>query len=287
MTIKRILKPTNVRIRLAVGSVLAVLFCIQCTRSDVLRASSLVKPVSGSVAERVASPRVRQLEALAGKDHVALLKRALEHYRDNFRDYTCTFIKRERIDGRLRPEQWVEVKFAEKPFSVAMRWVKNSPIGDRLLYVQGKHNGQMLVNPKGFLFKLVGTVQRDPTAPEVMANTLRPVTMFGFRRSMESLLKVYELATARGEATNRFRGYKEVGGRLAMVLERKLPPRKDYPAKTTVWYLDVEHLVPLGLEGYGWNNELLCSYLYKDIQFNVGLGEEDFTPEANGMKAQK
>lgn len=287
MSLKRILRPTNTRIRLGVGLVLAGLFCIQCTRSDALRGSSFVTAVSGQTIGQNTPQQVRELERLAAEDHVALLQRALAHYRDSFQDYTCTLIKQERINGQLRPEQWIEVKYVDRPFSVSMHWVKNAPLGDRVLYVEGRHNGRMLVQPKGLLGKLVGTVLRVPDGPEVMANTLRPVTMFGFRRSMESLLRVYTLAATRGDNEIRFGGYKEVAGRRALVLERRLPFRKDYPAKTTIWYLDAEHLVPMGLKGYGWEDELICSYVYKDVKLNVGLKPTDFVPEANGMKLKK
>jgi hypothetical protein len=274
---------------LGVGLILAVLLCIQCTRSSAFRAHSLVRPASAWPAGGSADERVRRLEKLAATDHVALLKLALEHYRDNYQDYTCTFIKQERIHGRLLPEEWVGVKFAERPFSVVMAWIKNPARADRILYVKGKYNGQMLIRPHGWFAQRItgGTATRDPESKEVLANTLRPVTMFGFRRCMESLLRVYELAESRGEARNRFCGYSEVAGRRALVLERRLPLRKDYPARTTIWYLDVQHLVPLGLMAYDWDEQLTCSYLYKDIRFNVGLDEEDFAPEANGMKLQE
>ncbi len=54
-------------------------------------------------------------------------------------------IKQERLNGALGKEQWVDVKFMEGPFSVAMKWVKNPPVADRLLFVEDKYNGKMLV----------------------------------------------------------------------------------------------------------------------------------------------
>jgi hypothetical protein len=179
----------------------------------------------------------------------------------------------------------MEIKFLEEPFSVAMQWVKNAPMGDRVLYVDGKNNGNMLVKPKGALILFTGgkSVERDPKSKDVMANTLRPVTMFGFRRSMESLLRVYELARSRNECEISFLGYFDVAGRKAMKLQRVLPARKDYPAKTTTGYLDVDNLILLGLEATDWDDQLVCSYFYENVELNVGLGEEDFTPTANGM----
>ncbi|KPK86338.1 MAG: hypothetical protein AMJ81_01455 [Phycisphaerae bacterium SM23_33] len=263
---------------------LAALFCIQCTRSEAFRTNPLITDVSGRSAGGASA---KELERLAREDHIALLKLALQAYRERYDDYTCTFIKQERLNGQLRPEQWIEVKYAEKPFSVAMRWTQNPPIGDRAVYVEGKYNGQMVVRPRGLLHKLIGSQMRAPDGPEAMANTLRPITSFGFRRMMESLLEVYEKARQRGEGSCRFLGCREVAGRRALALERLLPPRSDYPAKTTVWYLDTERLVPLALEGYDWDDQLICCYLFKDVAFNVGLAAEDFTPEANDMKLNK
>jgi len=283
ISIRRVFKASNTRTRLAVGLLLAALFCIQCTRSDAFRSRKLFAAISNRSEGRITPAQLKHLEKLARTDHIALLKLALAHYDRNYHDYTCTFIKQERISGRLKDEQWIDVKFMDKPFSVAMKWVKNAPIGDRILYVGGKYNGQMLVRPKGFLFKLVGTQMRRPDGPDAMSNTLRPVTMFGFRKCLESLLDVYEAAESRGDADCSFLGYRKIGGRHAMVLQRVLPPRGDYPAKTTTWYLDTETLVPLGLEGTDWDDRLLCSYMYKDIRFNVGLAADDFDPAANGM----
>ena len=287
MSLKRAFRASNIRVRLLVGLLLAVLFCIQCTRSDAFRVHPLVKQVSGLPAAGVRPQQLRKLERLARTDHLALIDWALEHYRESYRDYTCTLVKQERIAGQLKTEQWIKVKFREQPFSVAMAWVKNAPIGDRVLYVEGKYNGQMLVRPAGLLYKLIGTQMRKPDGPEAMANTLRPVTMFGFRRALESLRRVYALAASRGEGVCRFLGYREVAGRYALALERVLPPREDYPAKTTIWYLDAEWLVPLAVEGWDWDDRLTCSYLYRDVKFNVGLTDEDFTPEANGMRLKR
>ncbi len=283
--LKRLFRPTNLRLRLVVGVLLAAGFCIQCTSSDPTRSSQLVADISGASPSIAPAQQQAELEKLAASDHVALLKELLAHYNDHCRAYTCTLVKHERINGQLQNEQWIDVKFMEKPFSVSMHWTKNSPLGDRVLYVEGKYNGNMLVNPaNALLLKLVGTVQRQPESQEAMANTLRPVTQFGLRPMLESLLSIYELAAQRKEGASHFKGYQEVAGVKAMVLQRDLPARGDYPAKTTIWYLDPQRLVPLGLVAYDWSDQLICSYIFTDIKLDADLSEEDFTPQANQMK---
>ncbi len=286
MLLKRVIHPTNTRIRLVVGLLLAAMFCVQCTHSDVFSSDMQVMAIAGSSAVNTSPDRLAELERLAKTDHIGLLRQAMENYRSSYQDYTCTFTKSERINGQFCDEQEIEVKFLDHPFSVAMRWTKNAPVGDRVLYVEGKNNGQMLVQPKGLLGALVGTVSRAPDGPDAMANTLRPVTLFGFSRLMENLLEVNELASSRGEGRFTFEGY-STKDKKVMVLKRVLPPRKDYPAKTTIWYLDVEHLVPIGMEASDWDDQKMCRYSYSNVKFNVGLTEDEFTPKANGMKLKK
>ena len=280
MSIRKLVRPTNGRIRLAVGLGLLALICIQCVNpTEAVRETDLF----GSARIDTASePVAQRLETLAATDPIALLTLCIKHYDKTIGDYTCTFIKRERIQGKDGASQEIRVKFLDRPFSVAMRWVKNAPIGDRCLFVEGKHDGNVLIRPKGLL-SLIGTVKRKPDSNAVMANTLRPISLFGFRRGLQSLLDVYELAASRGDLKTSFGGYRSVAGRNTLVLERLLPARDDYPAKKTRIYIDLELLVPVCIEAWDWDGNLESRYIYKDIKVNTGLSADDFTPQANGL----
>jgi len=288
MTLKRLLHPTNRRVRLLVGILLAGLFCIQCSRSEAFRQSRFVVAISGQAIGENDPTVMAEVKHLAQTDHVALLEYCLANYQGRFRDYTCTMIKQERINKLVSKEQEIRVKFMEEPYSVAMEWTpQTAPMGDRVLYVEGKYNNQMLVRPRGLLNQLVGTVMRPPDSPEAMRSTLRPVNQFGFRRAMESLLKVYRQARRAGDLKEAFGGYAEVGGRKAIVLVRYLPAKDNYPSCKTVIFIDLEYLIPSAVEGYDWDGRLACSYVYKDLAFNVGLTPSDFLPAANDMVPPK
>jgi hypothetical protein len=286
MMMRSLLHPSNRRIRLIVGVLVAGLLCVQCTRSEAFRESRFVVVLSGEVFGENAPEVSAEVIRLAKTNHIALLEYCLAACQERYRDYTCTLIKQERIGGRVSKEQEIAVKFLSDPFSVAMRWTpETATIGDRVLYVEGKHNGMMLVRPTGVLYKLVGTVMRRPDGPQAMQSTLRPVNQFGFRKSLESLLRVYRQARSAGDLTERFGGFAEVAGRKAVALVRLLPPKDDYPAAKTVIFIDLEYLVPVAVEGYDWDGQLSSRYVFKDIRFNVGLASEDFLPAANDMKA--
>jgi len=287
MLLGRLFRPTNRRIRLLVGLFLAGLFCIQCTTSDTFRSSKLVFAISVEDAGKDAPQVQAELEKLARKDHVALLDRCLTNYRSKYRDFRCTFIKQERIRGILSKEQWMDVKFMPKPFSVVLKWTKNIPLGEQVIYVDGKYNNMMLVKPRGILYRLAGTVKRKPDAPDVMKNTLRPVSKFGLEKATENLIRVYLQGRKDKVCKETFGGYAEVAGRKALVLVRYLPDTPDWPSYKTVTFVDLEYQIPVCIEGFDKKGELVCRYVYKDLKFNPGLTEADFLPQANEMKPPK
>jgi len=291
MHLKQLLRPTNRRIRVSVGLLLAGLFCVQCTQTVAFRQSRYMVSLNGSDIGQNAPEVLERLVELAKTDHIALLEYCLEHYRQNYRDYDCTLIKQERINGSMTQEQWIDVKFMGDPFSVAMQWAKNPPMGDRLLYVQGKYNNQMLVRPTSPLLRaLVPTALYSPDSKEAMRNTLRPVNMFGFEQALEHLLDVYRLARSRGDLREEFNGFADVMGQKALVITRYLPNKPEYPAHKTVICIDAEHLVPICIEGYDWNDQvdwnqrLTSRYVYTNVKFNVGHTAGDFMPENFGLK---
>ena len=287
MTVKNIFRLINWRVRILIVLVGAGLFGLQCTQTIALRRSSLVMPISGKSLGANAPQVTSKVAALAESDHIALLEYCLKNYQGRYNDYTCTFIKQERINGAVGKEQWIDVKFMDSPFSVAMKWTQNAPLGDRIIYVEGKHDDQMLVRPRGFLGDLVGTFLRSPDSPPVMQNTLSPVSMFGFKRNLQKLLVVYRKARSAGDLTESFGGYAEIDGRQAITLIRQLPPKRDYSNAKAIIYIDTEYLLPIVIEGYDWDGQLQRRYLYKDVKFNVALNADDFLPQANGMKPPK
>lgn len=284
MAVKRLLQATNRRMRWLVGLLLIGLFCVQCIPHNGGDSSNVVIAKT-----TVAADSPQRLVRLAQTDHLALLNLCRQRCSDTVRNFTCTFIKQERINGALGPEQEMTVKYLDSPFSVYMEWRRNSPIGDRLVYVEGKNDNNMIVRPKGGLLQMLtgGAVLRKPDGDEAMKNTLRPVSVFGFNRGLRDLISVYAAAAAAGDLEQKFGGYAVVEGRKTMVLERYLPAKEQYPAWKTLVYIDTETLLPVCIEGWDWEKRLSCRYVYRDLKINVGLTDADFLPEANGIKMPK
>ena len=66
-------------------------------------------------------------------------------------------------------------------------------------------------------------------------------------------------------------------------MERVLPAKKEYPYARLVLDFDVEYLVPTAVTSYDWQGKMLGSYTYKDVKFNNGLADKEFTSKANGL----
>jgi hypothetical protein len=271
--------------RLLVGALVAFFLYAGMTERDA------VKTGSAGVA-RVAYARpvdfaggadhTDRLIELAKTDHLQLLRWALDNYETHIRDYTARFHKQERIKGKLRDRELIDVSFREAPFSVLMTWRENAGRVDKLLYVEGSNDGQMIVHPTG-LFSWISSVKRDPRGDEAYASSLRTCDQFGFCRTMESLLEVYEQAQERGELETAYLGETLVDGRPCVAMERVLPPDKGYPYARIVIEIDTKYLVPVATACYDWRGQLISRYAYHEIVFNQGLTPEQFTPGANGF----
>lgn len=266
-----------------VGLVLAVAVLDISSCNMAPQDSPASNPFAKVNSDNAAYKNADTMEAMARTDHIALLEKCLAHCRSQYKDYTCDFMKQERIAGQLSKEQDIEAKFRQSPFSVSLFWTRNSPSGDRLLYVEGEWDNQVLVRPAGLL-SIIGTVKRPTAGPETFRAALHPVTDFGFERGLISLLSVYSQAKKAGDLKQEFGGYAEVAGRKTIVLVRYLPPGDQYPSHKNLTYIDLEYQVPTLIEGYDGQGQLSYRYMYTDIHFNKGLTAHDFLPEANDMK---
>jgi hypothetical protein len=232
-----------------------------------------------------AAPDLAALTRMAQSDHNALLEYCLRYYNTHYHDYTCLFIKQERLQDTLGPAQTIEAKFLQQPFGVVLHWVENAPSGDLAIYVEGENDGKMIVHPNGLPGFLAQCLRVDPEGKEAEEQSLYPITHFGFQREIETFLETNRQAMARGDfkSGGGEKGVVEETGRTALIMERHLPDKEGYPAELTKVYIDTEYLVPVKAEGYDGEGQLKFKYLYRDIRFNVGLSLDDFTPQANGL----
>lgn len=225
------------------------------------------------------------LREIAQHDPERLAELSLERLRD-VRDYTCTFLKQELIDGKLTPVQEIEVLFRDAPLSVFMKWVKNEDECRRALYIRGRHvfdgQEQALVEPAGVIARLFVSETLIPIHGERSRQaSRRAIDEFGFKNTLEMLRRFNDVARSRGVLDVSFAGQGLIDGRPTLIIRRFLPytgPDCGFPDARMELHFDCETLLPVAV--YSWadraGTQLLGSYVYTHVRLNPGLPDDAF-----------
>ncbi|MBA7551880.1 hypothetical protein ES705_44430 [subsurface metagenome] len=233
----------------------------------------------------------RELIKLAETNELKLIKRSLHAYDSKpVRDYTCTFYEHERIGRQMQNPQIIKVKFLQTPFSVAMKWTKNPPAADAVVYVSGEYKNskgvsQMVARPTGGIasFFTGGSILRIPDCSEAMEHARLPITEFGFRNNLTAMVEGYEVGLKAKRIEQEYGGAALVGKQKCIVLIRIFKDIPKHPPVKLATFFDVKTLLPVRFLGYDAGGKLVFDYRYTDIKINTGLKPSDFTPKANGI----
>jgi hypothetical protein len=199
-------------------------------------------------------------------------------------DYTCTFIKRERVDGRLQEQEVMYAKVRHQPYSVYLQFLAPSDKkGQEALYVEGRNQGRLLAHPVGWQQAFVGTLSLAPNDPQAMAGNLHPITDFGVRRLLEPYRNALVNESRYGEINARIIPGAQVGDRACVCIELSHPIRRaEFKFHLTRLYVDAELNLPIHYESYDWPSQpgeaplLIEDYTYQGLRPNVGLSDADF-----------
>jgi hypothetical protein len=197
-------------------------------------------------------------------------------------DYVCTFSKRERIDGRLRPRHVMLMKVRTRPRSIYFKFRQPSP-GREAIYVDGRNDGKVLAHEVGLKRLLAGTLSLDPTGSMAMEDNRHPITHAGIGSLLDTVESRWSRDLDPTESMIAIRDGQLVGSRPCTLIEsthpRHLPQLLFYRVRV---YIDRELGLPVRFEAYDWPvspeaaPELVEEYTYTDLKLNVGLTDADF-----------
>jgi len=255
----------------------AVLFCHQCAQPGVgdIRGANLSEsvPLLQPAGDAVEINLVRQ----AVIDPVSLLEAGIRRHDQDIRDYRGVFTSQEARDGKLNAPAVTEFKFRADPFSVTMQWVRGAGRIDRLLYADGRNDGNMVVHPSGLIGKLISTYEVDPHGEKARKTALRPITAFGMRNAARRVIEAFNKSLTEFASRPEYMGLADLDGRRVLTLENRDPNGR------LVVDVDVETLLPIRIQEYGRDGELTSFYQYQDLEFNTGLDDLAFSRQVNGF----
>ena len=211
------------------------------------------------------------------------------------RDYTCTLVKRERINGQLGDYEYMFTKVRNRqvvdgqvvsPFSVYMYFLKPSTVqGREVMYVEGKNDDKMIAREGGTAGKYLPTVWLRPNGIIAMRGQLYPITDIGLENLVLKLIE-------RGEGEKRlgnmncavsFHPNAKINGRACTLLQIKYDkPGPGVEFHLAQIFIDDEYQVPIRYAAFGFPQKdgetppVLEEYTYLNLKFNVGLTDKDF-----------
>lgn len=228
------------------------------------------------------------LEALAQRDPMALVRLGRQEYEKDVHEYNCTLIKQERLGEKLSDVQEIEFRFRDAPRAVYMIWKSNADATRRALYMDQNDfvdkQGRKLarVEPAGAVARLfVKDIFMPIHGPEARKASRRAIDEAGFRAIFELLEKYNGIAAERGVLDFSYGGTGTVDGRPTFVFTRNLPyegPAGPYPDARMILHVDQQWLLPVAVYSYADRDEkeLLGSYVFTQIDLNPDFGDDAF-----------
>ena len=114
-------------------------------------------------------------------------------------DYTCTFLKRERLDGKLSAQQVMQMKARSRPVSVYFKFQKPNK-GREAIYVAGRHKDHLLAHDVGLFKVIAGTMLLDPRSETAMNGCRHPITEAGIGSLIDTVAMRWDRELTPGES---------------------------------------------------------------------------------------
>jgi outer membrane lipoprotein-sorting protein len=257
------------------------------TGEPATRVASRTPVVPGRGSNELIDARTKPAPAVSEGDPIAMAKKAIADCQARFRsvqDYSCTFIKRERVDGQMTQPHIMAMKSRTNPNSFYFKFQQPNK-GREAIYVHGRNNGLVIAHDIGLGKLLAGTMRLDPRGARAMEENRHPITEAGIGSLIDTVARHWAVELTPGESQVTIHPEGRVGGRPCTVVESVHPrPGANLLFHRVMLYIDRELGVPIRFEAYDWPRqpgsaaELVEEYTYHDLKLNVGLHDRDFDP---------
>ena len=240
--------------------------------------------IDGASATKPASPSSGHVEA----DPIARARRVIADCKAKYltvQDYTCTFFKRERVDGKLYTPHIMTMKARTRPSSLYFRFLQPNA-GREAIFVHGKNGDKIIAHDVGLGRVIAGTMHLDPKGGMAMEENRHPVTEAGLGSMIDLVKQRWDVELHPGESVVLFHPQAKVADRACLMVESTHPRQApDFMFHKVKLYIDRDLGLPIRFEAYDWPKhagaepELMEEYTYMNLRVNVGLKDRDFDPK--------
>ena len=267
------------------GGVQAAVANAQSFNVDPLAGSTINDAVVPASAQGAATPF--DLEQRPGEHPLMPMIRILKECQqriDAIADYSATFTKAERVNGKMNETQHMKMRVRHAPFSIYLNFVKPNP-GQEVLYVANQNDGNMVALASGWK-RRIGKMNLDPNGSMAMSGQLYPITRAGLQNLTRKLTTVAEADSKYAECTVTYNAAVKIAGRPVTMIESTHPvPRKNFTYHKARIFLDHEYKLPVAYEKYSWpiqqggKPQLEERYIYTNLAFNNNFSDLDFSAD--------
>lgn len=246
------------------------------------------------------SPELGQLTGHPLEPAIDRAYKALKQIEREVKDYTCTLVKRERVDGKLTDQEFMFTKVRHEPFSVYMYFLPPPPpqsdniSGREVIFVAGQNDGNLIAHEAKGIKAILGAVPLKPNSTLAMAGNRYPITEVGLMNLTRRLVEVGESDRKFGECEVKYVPNSKINGRPCTLVQVEHPnPRRNFRYHKALIFIDDQLNIPVRFEAYDWPKQaggqplLLEEYTYVNVKFNVGLTDADFDPRNPNYKFYK
>jgi hypothetical protein len=258
-----------------------LVICLMFAPARLVTGDRPVYSVPAAIPQFTSPPAAeRSFADLCRHDPIGALARSLHNYRRDVEGYTCTFIKQERIDGKLRNREVIRCDFRESPFAVRMEWIEGRDRAAIMLYPAGDRADQLAIVPANEIArKALSYVRRSVNDASVRAAARYPASEFGVNNGTIRLHSAWKAAHDKGMLKTQYDGIQpiaELNGQRCHVLRRDcVVPEEDGLTEVTV-YFDEMTLQQVGAVLKA-GDQLVATYYFRDLVFNPTFDAAQFS----------
>ena len=198
------------------------------------------------------------------------------------RDYSCTLVKQERLNGQLQPVNVMTMMVRNEPFSIYLRWYQPAAnAGQEACYVVGRNDGKMRAHSA----RLAGSGRLRVTRSQRPARSQEQQSLDhrGGSGQPDGPLRRGWRAEYKFKKTQVRIGEYEYNKRRCTRVETTRTERLPGTVYRSVIYFDKQMQVPIRVEAYDWprqggnpGGDLIEVYNYVNLRFNVNIPDEVF-----------
>ena len=212
--------------------------------------------------------------------------------KDQVSDYACRIVKQERIDGRLKPMEFMDAKvrhqrvvdgrYVQRP-AIYLHFVGPEEMVDReVLWVEGTNGGKMVVRRGGTRFEYL-TLDLDPAGDAALQYSRYPVSESGMIDMVRKLVDVGTADMQYGECDVQIFDDVKVDGRSCKCVQVVHPRRRSvFLFHIVRIFITKDVPIPVRYEAYDWpagdseSPPLIEEYTFQDVRLNVGFSDAEF-----------